>query len=278
MADENLIHAADSGGERVPKKKENASTNQPNPEPKASDAPIAVSRPEPNFAPSERHNCCKKYKRIKEEIKFWFEIAGIIAGIGVLILLWKQYGELVKTTQVAVGQLKVMKTQSDAMQGQLQEMQTNRNLDERAWLFVYEITNAPIEDSPSNGVFFVTFKNYGRTPAFHVHGSIAFTMDATAIPKLDFFTTPHTDMTVAPDGTSSSGIPMNAVNAAFPLAIQAMENGKPSYFFGAAWYDDIFGKHHWTQFCYVMQPGLKTFKDAPFHNECDDTISQNHTQ
>src|ERR1700723_1628467 len=122
-------------GEGIPKEKENGGSTESNPEPQSPETPISVGLSKPNFSPPESHNCRKTYKHIKEEIKFWFEIAGIIAGIGVLILLWKQYGEMVKATKATLDAVKISQDQTIISKRQLDDSEAQQ----RAWLRIEKI-------------------------------------------------------------------------------------------------------------------------------------------
>jgi hypothetical protein len=48
-----------------------------------------------------------------------------------------------------------------------------------------------------------------------------------------------------------------------------MRRGLNTYVFGTMWFDDVFGSHHWTQFCYLVGNDLKA-RPSGFHNTCDD--------
>lgn len=76
MSDDHSVHSAESGGKRIPEKKKNQASDKPDTEPQRAETPRPIISPETNLPPSEPHQCKKRYKCIKEEVKFWFEVGG----------------------------------------------------------------------------------------------------------------------------------------------------------------------------------------------------------
>ena len=153
---------------------------------------------------------------------------------------------------------------------QLQEMQKTRTDDERAWVLANGITSN-FTESNSGVVFYVSYKNTGKTPALRVQSVISWAISSDSIPKMDGIPDhPVNSGLCAPDSVGKS--------QSAPIPIQIMEdiiNGKSIYVYGTAWYDDIFGHHHWSQFCYeVMRTAYDRnviqFNTPAFHNSCDD--------
>jgi hypothetical protein len=152
---------------------------------------------------------------------------------------------------------------------QWKEMSDERLLDERAWLMAIAASATPNsnENEALPKYFVVEFKNSGKTPAKNVRASMNYTVNFNSIPQSD---TIDNDLgasvgTVAPDGTTLFKIiPQNDI-------IQSFAEGKGCWVFGTIWYDDIFGEHHWSQFCLSVGNDLKTFAAAPIHNNCDDS-------
>ena len=122
MADENLINPSDREGKRVPQEKKNQAPNQPDAKPQCAETPSAVILSKSNESPTPRHQCRKRYKSIKEEVKYWFEVVAIIGGLVGLILIWLQYNDMTRATDASVKQSKALIAQSEIMQGQLDEM------------------------------------------------------------------------------------------------------------------------------------------------------------
>jgi hypothetical protein len=193
----------------------------------------------------------KRRKHCKDEFKFFFEICGF----GVAVIVAVIFGV----------QLKIM-------QRQLTDTHDNFIQDERAWMFAYKgecITNATI---PESLTFKIYMKNTGKTPAINVRTFIE--LDATtnidSIPKKDNPANALQDGTVAPDATifgspggSSQGI---ILHDAF---IQYIKRGYNVYIFGTVWYDDIFGKHHWSQYCVQVGKNIDVFSPQAIHSGCD---------
>jgi len=168
MADDNLIHAGDCEGKRVPQEKENQAPNEPNSKPQRAETPSAVVPSKSNEPPTPRHQGRKRYKCIKEEIKYWFEVFAIIGGLVGLVLIWLQYRDMTRATDASVKQSKALIAQSGIMQGQLKEMQDARELDERAWIVLTE----PVVIQPYSAeqvALYIKIINTGKTPATIEH-------------------------------------------------------------------------------------------------------------
>ncbi|MGB7768530.1 MAG: hypothetical protein WBN22_06715 [Verrucomicrobiia bacterium] len=90
MSDENLTSSGSGDSKSIPKEKENQATDQADAKPQSSETPSPVSLSKPNEPPTPRHQCKKRYKCVKEEVKFWFEVGGIIGGLFGLYLIWLQ--------------------------------------------------------------------------------------------------------------------------------------------------------------------------------------------
>jgi hypothetical protein len=268
------------GSEWVPENQENEASNDANGKKNGSEAPLPVAPAKPNLAPAKGHDCCKKYKRIKEEIKYWFELGGLFAGVAVLIVLIGQLREMVKATKVTEGQLKAMQSQSDVMQDQLDEMQRTRTLDERAWVAARQVVIKGT-DFPNN-TFIVVFKNTGKTPAISVSAFMNQSTITNVIPAKDQPASPINTLSsvqfsglLAPDAEGTMAVNSLLFGFVNPEGEAIRIGIKPYYIYGTVWYDDIFGKHHWSQFCYEIRfsPNADVsvhFLPINIHNSCDD--------
>lgn len=158
--------------------------------------------------------------------------------------------------------------QAGAAERQLKEMAREHMFSERAWINVESITNIP-EERP--GYFQTVFfnKNNGKTPARHVHEAIGFTMNTNHIPRMD-----SADIVTSQEVVAPGEIGESKIDIGYVWQMMAVK-GERGYFFGTIWYDDIFGKHHWTQYCYIVGPDIPGFKAAPFHNGTDDSEDKN---
>lgn len=242
------------GNEPVPEKKENETSNDANSKKECPEAPLPVAPAKPNLSSTKGHDCCKKYKRIKEEIKYWFELGGILAGLAVLYILVRQYQEMVKTTNVAIGQLGVM-------QGQLSEMQ----IDERAWVFI-DIQNNSLSPDGTNFLLTATAKNAGKTV-----GLVTGTFEKIAIKTND----------IPPQDPEITGLkimlpPDKPITLPYSVNQLLITGSKyfPVYVFGTIFYEDISGKKHWTQFCYSITEGGFKVTAMSIHSSCDDLEKQ----
>jgi hypothetical protein len=184
--------------------------------------------------------------------------------IGVLLtalLIWGQYGEMVKATKVSVGQLDAMKGQlyemrksTEVTSGQLHEMQ----MDQRAWVF-FDINSYNITKESSNYVVHINVKNSGKTPAT-IEGSIL--GSANRIEFVPRFDSP---------GASTNEIIMPTQSLFENCSINTnILNVSACYVFGTVWYRDIFREDHWSQFCYFIGQGATNVQPMFIHSSCDD--------
>jgi hypothetical protein len=219
---------------------------------------------------------CKNLNDFAKKWKFAIELAGLIGLVVYCALnageLWVFNSERVtmeneynSTQTLNRQQLKAAQDQVDMMRGQLKESQSARFFDERAWIFPSKVS---VENSDlGNGVVFfkVAFKNSGKTPATHVVTFIAPINAKEVYFKTDPIPQPaDSDVTITPEGIGSvDSSPLG------PSFIQLVTNGVPNCIFGTIKYDDVFGIHHWTQFCYLLGKDL-SFTATKTHNGCDD--------
>jgi hypothetical protein len=155
---------------------------------------------------------------------------------------------------------------------------TNRNfrVDERAWVAPFrecieppsgvpdpETGCASVGKDDQQVILKVLFKNTGKSFAVNYQVVInppALDLDATVPP---FQRGPVAIL--APDQINHVTLP------AEPRSWFERVGTNPIYIRGKIWYDDVFGYHHWTEFCYVhiansMQPGFAT---CDKYNDCD---------
>jgi hypothetical protein len=122
----------------------------------------------------------------------------------------------------------------------------------------------------SGTIFVVPYTNTGKTLALHVRSWI----NRTDIPHLQQITDSDPIGTgggyaILPpgsvDNTSTSGIPITESD------VKGIKRGAIHVFiYGTISYDDIFGKSHWTQFCFYPGPDLNSFGPCDRHNRTDD--------
>jgi hypothetical protein len=148
---------------------------------------------------------------------------------------------------------------------QLSEMRRTTILDQRAWVVDSGLTANIVGDSI---IFDFNYKNTGRTPAMHSHPLIVSNPDTNKIPKFDNEADSKASrLNLAPDRTQSISLKLPA---------GAIKSVGCVYLYGTVWYDDIFGKHHWIQFCYDVRcesnPTNFTISAGPIgiHDSCDE--------
>jgi hypothetical protein len=258
--------------------------NDPKPENKPN--PPSASLPNDGQKNHEDSNDSKKWKSLSrwEQFERVFKVIEFLGIIGASVFVVVQWGNLKITNQdteqtidlisnqvvAAQGQLKAMQSQSDVMQGQRDEMKRTRELDERAWVAASGTVAASI---PVNGVarFTVTFRNTGKTPAINFQGKIVVANNTNEITAQDSPSMPEPSLQLlAPNDSVSTFIDKQAVT---------LNPGRVFYLYGTAWYDDIFGKHHWSQFCFKIRCDNNAIiycLPAAIHHSCDD-VETNQT-
>lgn len=261
--------------ERVPEKKENEAPSKPDPKPQCSEAPSSVVLPKTNEPPAPRHQCRKRYKCIKEEIKYWFEVAAIIGGLIGLVLIWLQYKDMTRATLATITQSKALLRQSELMQQQLNEMRESQKLDQRPWVLLSDIITTRIFTNSTSATIQISFKNIGRTPAFNVQTVVYLKQDTNAIPETDIMPNPPVNGGIYAPGQGGSVQPVNVPTR----MVNEFQKQKAFYIFGRVQYSDIFTSNHWTQFCFEVVPEITDlskmeFIPTPFHNSTDDTRAQ----
>lgn len=144
-------------------------------------------------------------------------------------------------------------------EGQLQEMHTASVLDQRAWV-------GAIQDNPPvGGILPIRICNTGKTPALEVSSAAsgAIVYDRQYIEK------PPSDSL---DGTIqiNKGLMMPGANQFINSMISDVQPNQVIEIRGTISYSDIFGKKHWTRFCFAaLGPGNR-FRFCTHGNDTDD--------
>jgi hypothetical protein len=184
-------------------------------------------------------------------IKEWLEPFAILAGVvlvGVNIIMWRDARKVFKT-------------------------------DERAWVFTTGNVAVIFSQDNSSAVFDVPYKNTGKTPALNVRAINVWTTNFNIISPIKVI--PNDAINTgfcAPD--DSGQIPTKPIPAQYMAGIR---DGIPIYIFGAIWYDDIFGGHHLSQFCYEanrspMNTNIIQFNYPKISSSCDDDEANKATK
>jgi hypothetical protein len=190
-----------------------------------------------NSQEDENNGCPQSWRELNNIFKQWkptLEVIGIVLAIIVAVLIYLQY----------------------------REMQLTRIMDERAWVAISDVKCSQMNTIEE---FDLTYKNTGKTPAINTQIQVISTGFLKDIPKKDAMPNPQlSSALVAPDGTGFTDIKQPV------LAVEAVGT---FYLYGTIWYDDIFGKHHWSQFCFYVRCDTNTIVMGPaaFHFTCDDT-------
>jgi len=220
------------------------------------DGPLKTDLPP---TPSNKGGKCNHKKPVHEWVKYFVEIFGILGGLVGLIVLIFQYCEAAKTTKILSGQLK--------------EMQAARTLDERAWVLPTTYSGETTADNNSGCVFNFRYKNTGKTPGLNLEAVCYWTREIGLIPKRDGYpsVTEHEGLCAPGEG----GEIQSAVVPAKIMADISNTPNSPIYLFGTIWYDDVFGFHHWSQFCFKLvasqiNKNIVNVVEFQTHNSCDD--------
>jgi hypothetical protein len=225
-----------------------------------SDVPPAISNT--NYRGGEANFPHKSVPNWVEKLTLILEFLGIV-GLG--IYCWINFREL----QVFDSERKTMEGEFQASQviaeKQLNEIKQARMLDERAWISISNMTNGLPPETNGTIVMQVTYNNTGKTPAINAECVLAWTTNIKTIPKEDGIPNPR----IVSALFQPSGVQFGRTEPIPGSVIQGVKNGGPLYVFGTVWYDDIFGKHHWSQFCFLIRPDL-AFISTSFHNSCSD--------
>lgn len=149
-------------------------------------------------------------------------------------------------------------------------MEKSQIQDERAWVFQTDVIQ-DISDKNDSAALTVFYKNTGKTPALNVQAEVVWTIDPNKIPEKD----------AMPSKIVSTGLcapqESNRIQTLPPIPAYVMANiaSTPIYIYGTIWYDDVFGGHHWSQFCFrtdrsPINMSVIQLNHPAIHNSCDD--------
>ncbi len=226
------------------------SKNPPNPPsvPTAENRPPHKTNPEPNKEKVTKWEIFERCIRVAEFVAF-------IAAIATAVFIGYQWHEMVKSSKIAEGQLRVM-------QGQLDEMKRTRISDERAWITANAIG---MEVNGTNVSFKVSFKNTGKTPAMNATIWIAGSPNIHIITDFNPPSQSETYGILTPDSSVEFSTMPISINS-----FRSPNNGSHWYVGGIVRYKDIFNFAHWTRFCSETTDYGKSFGGTPYGNSCDD--------
>lgn len=210
--------------------------------------PPAPVHSEINPAPIAPQNPAQEKQRPRQgwkEFNWWKERGELVAFLAAVIIMVITYHEW-------------------------QDMRQEHMLDERAWLMVSDFSQMVSEKND-----FVTFniiaKNTGKTPAINVQSAMFWAKRLDLIPQRDERPNPQVNSwNIPPDGGNRAESPPVTTDM-----MQGVANGVPFYMYGTFWYDDIFKRHHWSQFCVRVERtstalNMINFVTMTNHNSCDD--------
>lgn len=224
----------------------------------------------PSSGATDKDN--QEEKGFCEKWKYEIEFAGLIGLIFYCIINWMEWRTFDSERKTMENEYTSSQAAADkqlaALQGQLNEMKRTSELEERPWIFCTMQDNS-LDIQSSSCVVTIILKNTGKTPVVN----FATTENSTANP------TDIKDVDPKAEGLKYFLIPTDVYGLRYPIPqnmVLALQHGKTIYVFGTIYYFDIFGRQHWTEFCYSISNGGRNFQQTLFHNNCDE-IETNQT-
>lgn len=178
----------------------------------------------------------------------------INVGIGQAVAKLQSQAEKMDTARVSAE-----KDSTKALQATI----SNFHEQQRAWVSITEIRKV-------DEYYTVSYANYGQSPAVNVHVFRGDTVqDIALVPEHD-----REEDSAPQRGTLLPRVP--ALLEVVPTAsdnLKTHQQGVGVYMFGTIWYDDVFGAHHWSQYCFEIKEDQKERFDTDAcskHNAIDD--------
>jgi hypothetical protein len=235
-------------------------------------APKSVILPpsSPVESPVKENQNPKKgfFERWKHEIEF-AGLLGLIFYCVVNWLEWRTFDSERKTMEreFLSGQTNATK-QLVALQGQLDEMQKDRNLDQRAWIDPYQVTRWSDDNFTNSFYYIVRFKNIGKTPAIRTFGEVNVETNFNPIYIPTPIPTPLTNISA---GVVFPDIENIIQSPTMPISIlaDAFTEKHSLWIYGIEQYEDISGKDHWIRYCWVIDVRTGVQYPAVSGNDCD---------
>lgn len=144
-------------------------------------------------------------------------------------------------------------------EGQLREMHEASVIDQRAWVGAIQ------NDSVAGGILPIRISNTGKTPALEVSSAAS---GAIVYDTQDIYNPPSDSL----DGTIqiNKGMMMPGASQFINAMVFEIPPNKVIEIRGTISYADIFGKKHWTRFCFAsLSPGNR-FRFCTHGNDTDD--------
>ena len=171
------------------------------------------------------------------------------------LTIWKKFERVFKVLEavgIASGFVVLL-----VLVGQYEEMKTSRMEDERAWVFTRGIAResfSGVQQESNSATFKIEIKNSGKTPALNFRSVIGYDNQTNDIGKIDTLDT-NDFMVLPPDASVYEFLPVS------------VKKGDSLWVVGINRYDDIFGKQHWSTFCWKVEGDrFDIFAGTPFHN------------
>lgn len=171
-------------------------------------------------------------------------------------------------------QVVIYRKQWHAMQDTLSEMRISRELENRAWVGV---KNLNFRESPFGGHdILASFVNSGNTPAIVRVAFVGEPREDSPPDNIKLQQAPHEGSRIAlfPHVEVTNRIYTLPPGHA-PVTLQPTNPDHAWYLYGVLEYDDAFGRHHTTKFCYrtaaetINDQTIAVFRLASTHNTFD---------
>jgi hypothetical protein len=230
-----------------------------------SPAPPIAAPPTPQPCRKHRERTCNTKRDCIDKTTLGFEGIGLFVLIVYTVFTGLMYCANKKAADAATDAAK-------AARDSVIQAAASSNLDQRAWVGVYDISKPDLGiDKPFTTT--VVIRNTGKTPAKDVTASFTITPgdpDAPDFTKLPESTThgvvqPNGDNQIVLDATRK-------VNDKLPKNLfDRINTGKTIMLvYGRVTYVDVFGYHHWAESCSFFSLKQKAFAQCKAHDEIDE--------
>jgi hypothetical protein len=200
-----------------------------------------------------------------------------IATVVIAIATWKTWGETqqgsAQTNRIIAADERI----ANAMESSVSQSQTSLKAtvdqmrsDQRAWVGVSRM-DGTLKAGAGPSTDKVEYINSGRSPALNLHVAFQTDCEPKGIRPKILYTeaTAKGHFVLVPQQSGSIGMTIEK-SVCSPKNTELMKARKArAYMLGTIWYNDVFGKVHFTDFCGQIEPGDTSLEFCDFHNEAN---------
>lgn len=235
-----------------------------------------------------------------EKRMFWLTLVGIAVGAITVVFFYAQLQEMRTQTGLLIGQsqsgnvdaslhaavtgkeLKLVQEQAQAAQDNVSAIREQMRQDQRAWVGTGDTTFVVNGTSPFKVQ--TTIKNVGKTPALEAISKIYWVIKSRDTPLVlkdiiyGQWAKTMNNGTIFPTQSlqirsRASEIVPNQLSIANALA-----ESSTLYIYGFIRYKDVFGRTHWTHFCYATANDMQSVAPCDIYNDTDRDPDQNQNK